>query len=343
MNNEKPNSPLRKKFTIADIADRANVSKSTVSRVINGSTPVNQEKREAVLAAMKETGFEPNFFAQSLASGQSKTIGVLTQNTGSSNYDAISQGILLCLTQSPYSPIFADGQWKPDVGDAAVSTLLARKIDGLIVIGSALLQDELNRVSQILPTVVVGREIDTLENQCLYIDNEQAGYDATKHLIDLGHRRIAHITGTKGHQDSLRRLAGYRRALTEANIEIDEAIICQGQFSDGNSGAKAVEMLIEKGCEFTALFASNDLLAFGARLALYRKGLKVPEDISIIGFDDQEESAFCTPPLTTVKQPACEMGRAAAEVLLKLISGQEYQMPTPPAEIIVRESTQART
>jgi len=331
----------KKQVTISDIALRANVSKSTVSRVINGTTRVNKEKQEAVLAAMEEMNFQPNVFAQGLASGSSKTIGVVTQNIGSPIYDSISQGVLQGLVQSAYSPIFADGQWESDVGHAAVETLLGRKVDGLIVLGSVLPREELDRVNSILPAVVVGREIEGWENQCLFIDNEQAGYDATRHLLELGHRQIAHITGIRNHQDSVRRMEGYRRALTEAGIAIDEELICEGHF-DGNSGVMAIQNLLNKSKSFSAIFASNDMMAFGARLALHRRGLRVPEDISIIGFDDQAESAYVTPPLTTVRQPAQEMGRAAAAALVKLISGSEYDMPKLLTKIVIRESTRVR-
>ena len=331
----------KKQVTISDIAFKANVSKSTVSRVINGTTKVNQEKQDAVLAAMKEMNFQPNVFAQGLASGNSKTIGVVTQNIGSPIYDSISQGVLQSLIQSTYSPIFADGQWQSDVGHAAVETLLGRKVDGLIVIGSVLPRDELDRVNAILPTVVVGREIEGWKNQCLFIDNEQAGYDATRHLLELGHRQIAHITGIKDHQDSVRRMDGYRRALTEAGIAIDEELICEGHF-DGNSGVMAIQNLLNKSKSFSAIFAANDMMAFGARLALHRRGLRVPDDISIIGFDDQAEAAFVTPPLTTVRQPAQEMGQAAADALVNLIGGRDYDMPSLLTKIVVRESTKFR-
>ena len=332
----------KKQVTISDIAALANVSKSTVSRVINGTTPVNKEKHDAVLAAMKQMNFQPNVFAQGLASGNSMTIGVLTQNIGSPIYDAISQGILQSLSETSYSPIFADGQWNSDVGHAAVETLLSRKVDGLIVIGSVLERDELERVNSFLPTVVAGRDIEGWENQCLFIDNEQAGYDATRHLIELGHRRIAHIAGIKDHQDSVRRMAGYLRALTEANIEIDEDLICEGNF-DGNSGVMAITNLLNRGKTFSAIFSANDMTAFGARLALYRHGLRVPEDVSIIGFDDQAEAAFATPPLTTVRQPAQEIGHAVTSALLKLIGGKKFEMPKMPTKVIVRESTQRPT
>jgi len=332
----------KKNVTISDIAHLANVSKSTVSRVINGTTKVNLEKKEAVLAVMKQMSFEPNIFAQGLARGRSKTIGILTHNVGSPIYDAISKGVLKSLAQSTYSPIFADGQREPDVAHAAVETLLARKVDGLIVIGSILPRCELDRLNSILPTIVVGREVEGWGKQCLFIDNEQAGYDATKHLIDLGHRQIAHITGVKDHQDSVRRMAGYCRALLEAGIEIDEDLIIEGHV-DGNSGVTAIQNLIDSGKAFSAIFSSSDMMAYGAKLALFRLGLRVPEDVSIIGFDDQAESAFVTPPLTTVRQPAHALGQAAADALLNLIDGDEYELPSMETEIVVRESTRVRS
>ena len=333
-----------KKPTITDIASHANVSKSTVSRVLNGTTPVHEDKRKAVEVAMKEMNFEPNVFARGLASGQSLTIGVVTQNIGSPIYDSIAQGVLFSLSKSRYSPVFADGQWQPDIETKAVETLMGRKVDGLILIGSCLPRQELDQLKDTLPVMLVAEHIEdeSWNGHCLYIDNETGGYDATKHLLELGHRNIAHITGIKDQQDSIRRLNGYLRALAEAGVEVDEDLICEGQF-DGNSGVMAIETLLLRGKSFSAIFSSNDMMAFGARLALYRRGIRVPEDVSIIGFDDRAEAAFTTPPLTTIRQPAREMGVAAADALVKLISGQEYEFPALPTEIVVRESTRVRT
>lgn len=337
---KKPALASQKNVTINDIARQANVSKSTVSRVLNDSTPVNKDKREAVLEAMKEMNFEPNIFARSLAGGQTKTIGVLTQNIGSPFYDAISQGILSQLTGTSYSPIFADGQWKPEIGQAAVETLIGRKVDGLILVGGRLSMEELEGLKQRLPCIAVGREIKEWGAQCVFVDNELAAYMATNYLIELGHRNIAHIMGIKDHPDSIRRLEGYKRALSEANIEFDKDLICEGQF-DGESGVKAIETLLAKSKQFTAVFAANDETAYGARLALYRQKIRVPEDVSIVGFDDQRESCFVTPPLSSVHQPASEMGAAAADALVKLINKQSYELPEFPPELIIRESTQA--
>ena len=147
---------MKKNVTISDIAAHANVSKSTVSRVLNDTTPVNEEKRKAVLAAMKEMNFEPNIFARGLASGQSYTVGVVTQNLGSPFYDSIAQGVVTGLADTAYSAIFADGQWQPEIGQAVVKTLIGRMVDGLILIGNRLPPDDLEELKQTIPTLVVG-------------------------------------------------------------------------------------------------------------------------------------------------------------------------------------------
>ena len=149
-----------------------------------------------------------------------------------------------------------------------------------------------------------------------------------------------HVKGIEDHQDAIRREAGYRRAHEEAGIRVDPELICKGEF-DGDSGVAAIDSLLDRGIQFTAVFASNDMMGFGARLALYRRGISVPEQVSIVGFDDQAECAFVTPPLTTVKQPANPMGVAAANAMLKMISEEEYRLPKLVPELIVRESTQA--
>ena len=328
----------KKNITINDIAKRANVSKSTVSRVINNSTPVREDKRLAVLEAMESMKFEPNIFARGLAGGQSFTIGVMTQNIGSPFYDAISQGILVSLGKTEYSPIFADGCWSPETGMVAAETLLGRRVDGLIVVGGSVPEDELESLRERVPVLLVGREIQSWGNQCLFVDNEKAGFLATEHLIKLGHRRIVHIAGLREHQDAIKRKSGYVKALAAHGIEQDDALIVEGNF-EAETGMRVAETLIENGTEFSAIFAANDMSAMGARLALYRNGIAVPEEVSVIGFDDQAESAFTTPPMTTVKQPATELGTAAAEFMIKLIGGAEYSVPNFETTITMREST----
>lgn len=327
-----------KKATIDDIARLANVSKSTVSRVLNDTTPVHQAKREAVQAAMKQLDFQPNVFARSLAGGQSNTIGVLTQHLGSPFHDSISQGVISYLSGTNYWPLFADGNDNPTTAKAAVENLLLRRIDGLIFIGGMLPEDALVEFNKRVPTFAVGFEMQSAADRWIGVNNERAAFNATQHLIDLGHRRIVHITGIANHNDAIRRLEGYQRALRESEIEIDPELICDGRF-DGQSGYDAITSLLKKGKKFTAVFAANDVCAMGAMLALSRQSLSVPADVSVIGFDDQAEASFTMPPLTTVRQPATEMGVVAAIAMVAMINKKPYKLPRLPVEVTVREST----
>ncbi len=331
----------QKKATIQDIADTAKVSKSTVSRVLNDTTPVNKQKREAVLAAMKRLNFQPNLFARGLAGGRSMTVGILTQNIGSPFYDAVNQGLIRCLVGTNYSPIFVDGQWHEDVGESSLRVLLGRQVDGVIVVGGNMSAESLIALQSRTNLIVVAREVQGLEGKCIFIDNVQAAYDATKYLIEAGHRKIAHITGIPTHQDAIRRFKGYKQALVDANIEVDEDLVIEGSF-DSRSGVIAVESLLASQKTFTALFCASDSIAFGARLALYNRGIRVPDDISLVGFDDQPQSAYVTPPLTTVRQPAHELGEAAANAMLKMIEKKPFEFPSFSAKLVFRESVARR-
>ncbi len=330
-----------KKITIQDIANTAKVSKSTVSRVLNDTTPVNDKKRAAVEKAMKQLNFQPNLFARGLAGGNSMTIGILTQNIGSPFYDAVNQGVIHQLVGTNYSPIFVDGQWQDDVGQTGLRVLLGRQVDGVIVIGGNMAPQSLIELKDRTRLIVVARSIEGLEENCLYIDNFQAAYDATQYLIESGHTKIAHIMGIPTHQDAIRRHAGYTQALKDANIELDEELVFEGSF-DGRSGLIAIESLLMNRKSFTAVFCGSDSMALGARLALYRRGIRVPEDMSLIGFDDQPGAELMTPPLTTVRQPATEMGQAAADAMLKMIEKKEYELPTFQANLVFRESVARR-
>ena len=327
-----------KPITIQDIATHANVSKSTVSRVINNTTPVNAAKRKAVLDAVELLNFQPNSLASGLAGGQSMTIGVQTQKMGSPFYNSITRGIIQSLSPSRYSPIFVDGRWEPDLQAEGIETLLRRQVDGMIIVGGSLSRQQVETAMGQKPVLIVGREINGLEDHCMFIDNFDAAYRATKYLIELGHRKIVHITGIKDQQDAVERLKGYQFALDEADIEFDAGLVVEGQF-DGPSGVSAVEYLLGQGKEFTAIFAANDRMAFGARLALFQHGIDVPGEVSLIGFDDQVEAAFMTPPLTTVRQPALELGISVGEAMLNVLNNEPYSLTTLPCEIQLREST----
>ncbi|MBE2224915.1 MAG: LacI family DNA-binding transcriptional regulator [Anaerolineae bacterium] len=327
----------KKRVTIQDIARKANVSKSTVSRVLNDTTPVAPEKETAVLAAIAELNYQPNIFARGLAGGQSLSIGALTQNIGSAFYDTIMRGIISGLKGSGYSPIFTDGRWELEEQQNSLQTLLERRVDGLIVVGGTLSGAALSKINEQVPVIVVARELEELQERCLFVDNQQAAYDATRFLIEAGHKQIAHITGEAAHQDTHRRKAGFVQAHADAGIELNPDLIVEGTFRR-QSGILAVETLFTRGNSFSAIFAANDQMAFGARLALFRRGIRVPEDISLIGFDDQPDSAYMTPPLTTVRQPADLLGETAAAYMLQLIKKKPFTPPPFTTDLIIRES-----
>ena len=323
------------KVTIQDIADAASVSKATVSRVLNGTAAVTADKKQAVLDATSRLNFQPNVVARSLSRGRSMTIGVLTQIIGSPVYDTIVQGVIAGLHDTGYSPIFVDGRWQHSREVEAIRALLLQRVDGLVLIGGGVGAEELTQLCGDVPTVIVARQLS--HHHCVFMDNVDGGYQATRHLIDQGHKRIAIVKGLAHHADAIDRLTGYRKAMQESNLSIHEELILDGDFS-AESGRRSVEQLLTRGVCFTAIVAANDLTAFGARLALHRSGISVPDEVSIVGYDDQMESAYMTPPLTTVHQPALEMGQVAARGVLSLIDGDEFGQTSICGDLIVRES-----
>ena len=333
---------VRDGVTIEDIAKRANVSKSTVSRVLNGSAVVNHQKQAAVHQAVIDLDYTPNMFAQGLASGKSMTLGILTQNIGSPFYDSVAQGVIEGLAGSGYTPTVIDRRYEQTKDAASIETLISRKVDGLLIVGGEMSASELQSYNKQLPIIVAAREVKGFEGQSVSVNNKKIGYLATKHLLEKQHTRIAFIHGTEGHPDARDRFAGHLEALEEAGISRSDDLVYQGDFS-GHAGLMAVNNLLDQGVFFSAIVAANDLVAFGARLALYRRGISVPGDVSIIGCDDQVEAAFMTPPLTTMRQPSYEMGVVASRVLLSLIRKEDYTWPELTPELQIRESVKRFT
>lgn len=327
----------KKNITIQDIADRAKVSISTVSRVLNDTAPVADETRERVLSIIAELGYKPNLFARGLAGGQSRTIGVLTQLIGSPFYDVILRGILKGIDGSGYSPLFADGGWDAKKDMIALNMFVDRQVDGLILLNGHAPDELLIEIANEIPMIIVGRMIPALKEQCLPFDDFEAAHEATQYLIDTGHRRIAHITGLLNHEDALERREGYLTALKEAGIEPNLDLVIEGDFTEP-SGVMAVEMLLMRGHIFSAIFAANDQMAYGAMLALHRRGLRVPEDVSIVGFDDQTPSAYLIPPLTSIHRPPLEIGETAGRALVDLMQGRSISLPKIQSTLKIRES-----
>jgi LacI family transcriptional regulator len=326
--------------TIRDIAEHAGVSVATVSRVLNNTVPVARSKRAAVLKAVELLGYRPNVVAQELARGHTQAIGILPHGISNPFYSRLLKGVEQGLRGSAYYPLFASGEERAEQA-SALDLLLAHRVEALIIMGGHIPDDELLSVARRLPIVTIGRAIRGLEQRCLRVENHEGAYKATRHLRDLGHTRIAHITGLPWHGDAVARLEGYQRALRDTGIDVDPGLIVEGDFEE-QSGLAATEKLLKARVPFTAIFAGNDQMAYGAGLALFRRDLRVPRDVSIVGFDDQPSAAYTWPPLTTIRQPAVEMGIAMARALLDELRGRGFVPPTFHTDLILRASTAPR-
>ena len=324
--------------TLGMVAKAAGVSPSTVSRILNGTATVSPEKREAIDEAIRTLGFRPNPVARGLAGGRTLSVGVLTQTINSPFYGEALRGIEDRLEVAGYIPIFVSGHWHEAEEHKAMEALMSRRADGLIVLAGRMSSEALEGYASQVPMVVVGRELRTERIFSIAFDNFTGGLLATQHLVECGHRRIAFIAGDPLHKDALDREAGYRAALERAGIPFDPALVLAGDFTEAG-GLMAVNRLLESGLSFSAIFAANDQTAIGAALGLYRRNVRVPDDVSLVGFDDLAGAKFSVPPLTTIRQSVYEIGAVAAAAMLAMLKGEAPAADLPPPELVAREST----
>jgi LacI family transcriptional regulator len=320
------------------VAKEAGVSMATVSRIINGTAQVSAERRTAVEKAIEKFKFRPNPAARGLAMGRSNTIGVITQAIDSPFYGEGLRGIEHYLQQHGYAALFMSGNWDEEDEARCVRELLARRVDGIIMFSGRSKDSEIAAYAKKVPIVVSGRSLKAPGVLSLPIEDRQGAILATRHLIEIGHRRIAFISGIQHHPDAEERLSGYRQALSEAGIAYDAKLVVPGDFHE-EGGVDATLRLIRSQERFTALFCVNDQTAYGACLALYRSGLSVPGDVSVVGFDDLHSSEYRVPPLTSVRQSVRALGETSAEAMLRLLKQERPRVSLPPVELIVREST----
>ena len=328
--------------TIKEVSRRANVSASTVSRVLNGTVPVAEETRRRVLDAIRELDYRPNAFARSLATNRSGGIGVSVNDLASPFYGEIVRGIEGEAEAAGMHLLVSSGHADAEKERRALEFLLERRPDVLVVhLESIPDLERMELMNGDVPIVLVGRYLADAEERCVWLDNESGGEMATRHLIDNGHGRIAHITGPLSFPDSRARLLGHRRALDKAGIDFDERLQVEGDFLE-EGGYRAARRLLDRKVDFTAIASANDQMATGALQALREAGIRVPHDISMIGYDDVLFARYLTPTLTTIRQPLEEMGRAAARIALALLDATDEEvMHKFEPTLVVRESVRA--
>lgn len=312
------------KLTIQDIARLAGVSKATVSRVLNHKPDVDPATRERVLRIVEEQGFVPSLTAAWLAGGRPRMIGVVVPSLTWPFIPEIVQGIAECMEKSSYELILYSLSHMREHSTALDRILDTRLTAGLIAITPGQSTARLTQLYELgFPVVLIDDQGPPTSAPWVSADNRMGAYQAVRHLIDLGHRRIAHIKGPASYLCSQERYQGYCQALGEAGLTPDPALVVQGDF-EVMGGRAAAHQLFSMAKRPTAIFAANDHMAWGVMAAAEELGLRIPEEIALVGFDDVETSAHKRPPLATVRQPFHEMGQRAAELLLGLLESPGF-------------------
>ncbi len=345
-------------ITLRDVARDSGFSPATVSIVLNEAPLaryIPAQTKERIAKAARKLGYRPNQLARSLRSSRNHTLGVMVFDITDPYCTPIVRGIEQTLYQASFVPILADAHNDRGRFERYLEMLLERRVEGLVVVANWMLVD-INLLADMekrnIPTVIIGRELQRGSINSVLVDNEAGGKLAIEHLHLLGHRKIAFIRGPKMLGDSGSRWKGVRNVSKSAGLTIDERLVCElPDLREPNAGfeggVRATEEFLRRKRPFTAIMAFDDMTALGCIRALTRAGVKVPEQCSIIGFDDVAPAAFSTPALTTIRQPMEAMGTTAVQIVVDSIraamerrDGNVTHRKVAP-ELVVRESTRA--
>ncbi|MDO9464533.1 MAG: LacI family DNA-binding transcriptional regulator [bacterium] len=334
-------------ITIYDVAKKAGVCHGTVSRCLNNKGYVKKETRRRIERAAKKLKYTPNYTAQVLITKKTQIIGVLIPDISNPFYPPVTKGVYDTVKKSGYHIILGNSYNELEEENSILKSFLFRGVDGIIFICTEKKEEE--STSQILeefikrdiPIVLIQRDGVNLSVDRIFINNIKGAYEATLHLIDIGHNRIGFISGATKSISSRERKEGYRKALLKHNLLIDRNLVLEkGLGKEG--GYEGMKQFLKMEHPPTAVFAVNDVIAMGAMMAIKERGKKIPEDIALVGFDDIYPSAILNPSLTTVSQPKYEQGRLAAQLLVRRMTGDKDCFPeniTLDTRLVIREST----
>ncbi len=326
--------------SIKDIARAAGVSHSTVSRALSNYPLVAEKTRRRIKLIARELGYAPNAIARGLVTQQTRVIGVIVTSIADPFVAEVVRGIEETAADNHYRVFLGTSHADPTREVNLVKALHEWRVDGVIVASSrvgALYLPLLKKFS--VPIVLVNNQQKGRYVHSVAVDDVQGGRLATQHLISLGHRTIGYITGPSYNNSSNQRCEGYRLALRQAEIQYDPSLVISGN-GRVEGGANA-EKFYSQSPKPTAIFCYNDMTAIGALQTLKSIGIRVPEDVSVIGYDDIPFAPYVDPPLTTIRQPMDEMGRSAMRMLIDLLHGEKIKNVIMPGELVARESTRA--
>ncbi|HOU14825.1 MAG TPA: LacI family DNA-binding transcriptional regulator [Anaerolineae bacterium] len=328
--------------TIREVAKRAGVAPITVSRVINNSGYVNEKTRARVEAAIADLGYVPNVLARSLRSRRTGTLGLILTDISNPFWTTVARGVEDAASDAGFNVILCNTDESEAEQDKYLHVLMQKQVDGVLLVPARSAVEPIKFIqSQNTSVVVLDRRIPNSQTDVVRCDSEGGAYQLTRLLLSLGHRRIAMLSGPQGVSTAEDRVTGFRRALADAGANVDAAPVYYGKFSL-ESGYDLTLQALARTPRPSALFAGNNFIAIGALRALRDAGLRVPEDLALVGFDDLPADLVVDPFLTVAAQPAYEMGRQATELLLARLSEEApaaYQEIVLPTEIVVRGSS----
>jgi LacI family transcriptional regulator len=326
--------------TIRDVARVAKVSTATVSHVINNSRAVAKATRERVLAVMKELSYHPNAVARDLRRQRTETLGLIISDVANPFFPMLVRGVEDTANQHGYNVILCNTDEDAVKESRYLQVLFGRRVDGYLVVPTSGAAGALAALlERKRPLVLIDRLIEGLDTDAVVVDNVQGAYDATTHLLNHGHRKVGVITGPLHLTTARERLDGYARALKEHGLEVEERLVRRSNFKE-ESGYQCAMDLLRSELRPTALFAANNLLMIGALRAFAEAGVSVPSEVAVVTFDDMPWAPFITPPMTTVAQPAYQMGAAAAQLLLERLHGRRKRPKVlrHPTKLVIRQS-----
>lgn len=327
---------------LKDIAEHLNISVSTVSRVVNNKDRVDQETRKKVLKALEDFQYQPNEIARSLKSKTSKAIGTIVPDISNTFFSDVIKGVESIARQHGYYIILCNSNEDKDIEEEYTSFLLQKQISGLVIAtsgGNAEFYKQYKRAG--IPVVFIDNFPKIEANyDYVVIDNMKASYELTNHLIKLGHHKIALINGSLGESTAKERLKGWEKALIDYNIPVREKWIGSGSFKQ-ESGYRIMQGFLKQAEIPTAVFAANNFLAYGAMHAILEAGLKIPDDIAVVCFDAVDFTGLVKPQITSIIQPAEEIGRIAGEIIMGKIQNKNarlYEKVVLEPQLVIKES-----
>lgn len=333
-------------ITISDVAKRAQVSRSTVSRVLNNQKHhIREETRQRVLQAARELNYKPNRVARSLKTKKSHCIGVITDDIDTPFLPSMLKAIEQYAFSRGYNALVCNSGYEFDRQKAYIEMLVQRQVDGIIFAASFVSSYTQELIKPDLPIVYAySFSPYTKKNSVLSADAD-AAQQAVDYLVSLGHRRIGYINGPENVIPSRERIKGYQKALEEHGIAFDPALVKNGEWEEPASAYKAAREFLALSDPPTAVFAANDVMASGVIDAVTDLGLRVPEDVSVVGYDDRDMARFLKPPLTTVRLPMAEIGSTAAKMLIDCVERGETLIDSAyvPCKLIIRGSCAANS